>query len=57
MTSPSWLERLPDPPTRRINHSAREAFLNQCPLTAIEIFVVVKDSATPAGDKTVVNRP
>jgi hypothetical protein len=51
MTSPSWLERLPDPPTRRINHSAREAFLNQCPLTAIETFVVVKDSATPAGDK------
>jgi hypothetical protein len=36
MTSPSWPERLPDLPTRPINHSAREAFLNQCPLTAIE---------------------
>jgi hypothetical protein len=57
MTSPSWPERRPEPPTRPINHSAREAFLNQCPHTAIETSVVVKDSATPAGDKIVVNRP
>jgi hypothetical protein len=57
MTSPSWPERLPDPPTRRINHSALEAFLNHCPLTAIETSMVVKDSATPAADKIVVNRP
>jgi hypothetical protein len=40
-----------------MNHSAREAVLNQRALTAIETSVVVKDSATPAGDKIVVNRP
>ena len=57
MTSPSWPERPPDQPTRPINHSAREAFLNQCRHRAIETSVVVEDSTTPAGDRIVVNRP
>ena len=56
MTSPFWPERLPELPTRPMNHSAREAVLNQRALTAIETSVVVKDSGIAAGDKIGVNR-
>jgi hypothetical protein len=56
MTSPSWPERLPDLPTRRINHSACEALVNHRRFTAVETSVVVKDSGIAAGDKIEVNR-
>jgi hypothetical protein len=56
MTFPLWPDRLPGLPTRPMNHSAREAVLNQYRLTAIETSLVVKDSAIAAGDKIEVNR-